>query len=171
MCVVDIFPGNGRYQRNLRSRFAVVLFASSCCDPVGQVFLELVDAFWPGERFVEAEERQNHVRFLHFQVLIQAAKVQRPRHQRDFVRRPSHVADDELMLGKVAMQHGFKMAEMLHPFGQRVADENNAIALFQRELWHRVGSGRRGQRHSADRCPKKREPQHPKAAKWGTGVR
>jgi len=60
-------------------------------------------------------------------------EVRAPRPQIDLVRRPTEVADDESLAGKAALQRGLEVAVVLHPLGQRVADDDQLVTFVDRQ--------------------------------------
>ena len=76
------------------------------------------------------------------EVISGVAEVERPRLQGDRVAAPSQVADDELQLGEPRHQQRLEVIEVLLPLRERVADEDDAIALAKRKRDDTVGRGR-----------------------------
>ena len=125
-------------------------------DELGQILLELRQPLFADERLVVAEERNNHVglrigqlkavlphrragvqllrlrnRRTASQPLIGRAKVPRSQARRQIVSRKTEVSKNQFMLRKAAVNPRLQPAEILHPLGQRVADEADVVAFFQ----------------------------------------
>ena len=98
-----------------------------------------------GERFVEAEERQDHVGLLRRQVRRGVAEVERPRLQRQRVAAPAQVAHRQLELREQREQRRLEVVEVLLPFGERVADEDHAVVRLEREARLRRRRQREGE--------------------------
>ncbi len=58
------------------------------------------------------------------------AEIFRPWPELDFVGRPAEIADDQLVVVEPAVQRRLKVAEILHPLGQSVADEDHMVPLL-----------------------------------------
>src|SRR5262249_34232982 len=103
-------------------------------DEFVEVIFELLKATGASERFVEAKEGEDDISLVIFQCMAMIFEALRPRPQHQLVSGPTKIADDEFEIGKAAVEQRLKIAEILHPLGERVADQDDVIALVQREL-------------------------------------
>ena len=95
----------------------------------------------PGEGFIEAEHGEDDLRRMIAQVVAVILKVGAPRPQVDLIGGPAEVPHTQAFVGKTEVQIGFKITIVLHPLGQRVADDDQlgAVAQFQHGRWLRCG--------------------------------
>ena len=73
--------------------------------------------------------------------MIERAERLRAELQIDFIAREAEIAEHQFVAGKTGVGHGFQPTIVLHPIGERVADDADVFALleFQRG---RVSRGR-----------------------------
>jgi hypothetical protein len=67
-------------------------------------------------------------------VFLGRAEARRAHPHRQRVARKAEVAHDQLVRRKPRVQSRLQPAVVLHPFGQRVADDRDAVAGLQLEL-------------------------------------
>ena len=145
----EVLVGDRREQHQLRRRGAVVLGGRRLADEVFQVALEFRQPIGAGKRFVEAEGGDHDVGLFVFQPMPMILEIERAGPQRQFVGRPAEVVDDQLQLREAAVQQRFPVAEILHPLGQRVADEDDPVAVLQIERRGFGGVGQAGRQADA----------------------
>ena len=142
--------GDRRGEHEPRGRGAAELVGSRerVVDKGGQFVLEVVEAFEPGKRFVEAEEGHDRGAANNGQPLIGLGIVADAEVAADLgteglgagkgpgvvlaglraeagrVAGKAHVAEGDLLLGKPLLQQRFKKVVVLHPLGQAVADKD-----------------------------------------------
>ena len=68
---------------------------------------------------------------------------------RELIGRPAEVADIQFVLRKSRVQERLKVPEILHPFGERVADEDHVIV--RPEFEHGQIRGREGRAQASSR--------------------
>ena len=140
--VRELLVRDRRDQREARSRRAVVAGLLLRLDVGLEVLLELRQPGFPVERFVQPEERQDDVGFLLGELLRRVDEVERTRLQRERVAAPAEVPDGELQVRMTRHQLRLEVVEVLHPLGERVADQHDAIVRLQLERKY-LGSARR----------------------------
>ena len=121
----------GEKQHDARCCLAIEGAGLEVDQPGGEAGLEDIDGVDTGEGFVVAEGGEDDVDFFAGQVLFDRGEIVGARLQIDLVGRPGEVADDELVVGMSEVQEGFEMRKLLRAVEQRVADERDAVALFQ----------------------------------------
>ena len=163
--VREMLVGNWRDQHQPGCALPVVARRQMPRNVAIEVPLERRKPGFAVERLVQAEERQNDVGFLLGEVAGGVAEVERPRLQPDRVAAPAEIADAQLMGGEARHQQRFEMIEVLHPLGQRIPDEHDAVvrAQFQRRRRRLHASGRRREQERT-----RDEPEGPRRA-TGTG--
>ena len=107
---------------------------SSRLDEVFQVVLEFGEAGRAGERFVEAEGGDEDVGLFVLERVAVVVEMGLARPQGQLVGRIAQVVDHQLELGEAGVQQRLEVAVILHPLGQRVADQDDPVALFELEL-------------------------------------
>ena len=143
MCgLLQVFVGDRREEHELRRGLAVVLGRGRLGDEVVEVLLELGQALRPGERLVEAEAAMRTSGFSSSSVWPWSLKSCERGRERQLVGRPAEVVDDQLQLGEAAVEQGLEVAEILHPLGQRVADEDDVVPLVKFQLRLVVGAAK-----------------------------
>ena len=75
--VVQIFVGDRRNEDHPRRAFAAVVLGLGLFDQPRQIDRESFQPRWSGERFIEAEEEQNHVGLAVLQVFVGLAEIER----------------------------------------------------------------------------------------------
>ena len=148
--IAEVFVRQRREQHDTRGRLAVVFLRERVRDPGSQLLFEGVETSLPGERLVVSEEGKDDVGLgvgagepvvfvaadrlgQPAQPFVGRAEVLRARTRGDFVAAESQIAHDELMLREPRLKHCLEPAVVLHPFGQRVADEADVILRLQGE--------------------------------------
>ena len=61
--------------------------------------------------------------------------------EHDLIARGGEIAEDELVLGESRLHERLEMAVMLHPVGQRVADQSDMVAGPEDKFRGRFGFG------------------------------
>ena len=128
---------------------AVVLGGRRVLDEVFEVFLELGQAGRAGERFVEAEDSEEDVGLFVLERMAVVVEMGLARPERELVGRIAQVVDNQLELREAGVQQRLKMPVILHPLGQRVADQDDPVPFLKLEL-RRIGR--------QPRVPEKRAP-------------
>ena len=129
-----------------------VIQSSSCCLNAGSPAS-------PRVGLVVAEEREDDVRLrvrageavllvaadrlaVAAQPLVGRAEVLRAQARRDLVAAEAEIADDQVVLRKARVQQRLEPAVVLHPLGERVADDADVIArAAARTAWRRRRAG------------------------------
>ena len=147
------FAGEWGEEDDLGCAGAVVLRALEVFEEVCEVGFETGEAFLaviiPG--FVEAVGGEDDVGFGFGEVVVDVAEVFGAWAATDGVRRPGEVADDEVVMGIAGVEAGFDFAEVLHAFGEGVADPDDVIALLEVE---RGGVGDAGEEEESEEAVK-----------------
>ena len=76
---------------------------------------------------------------------MQISKTFTARHQVYLVGGKSQVSDDQVLVWKANVEQRFPVTEVLHPFGQRVADQRDSVAVVQLKELPGVGCWRSSQ--------------------------
>ena len=121
---------------------------SSRRDEVFQVVLELGEAGRSGERFVEAKGGDENVGLFVLERMAVVVEMGLARPQGELVGRIAQVVDHQLELGEAGVQRRLKVAVILHSLGERVADQDDPVTLFELEL-RRVRGDCAGQKGEA----------------------
>ena len=146
----EILVGDGGEEHHARRGPTVVLLREGVRDPAGQVLLESLETGLTGERLVVAEEREHDVSLgvdageaIVFvaanrlrqpaQPLVGRAEVLRARAGVDLIAAEPEVAHDQPVLRIARLEHRLEPAVVLHPLGQRVADDADVVVRLQRE--------------------------------------
>ena len=90
--------------------------------------MNLSQARLAGERLVVAEEGEDRRRPCCGRATGRAAEAGRAQPEGQLIAGEAEVADDELVLGKAALEERLQPAVVLHAVGQRVADDGDVIA-------------------------------------------
>ena len=148
--IAEVFMRNRREEDDSRRRLAVVLLGERLREPVAQLLPERGEPSVPRVRFVVAEKRKDDVRLrigsgepvvrvaadrrrLSGQPLVGRAEVLRAQPGGDLVAAEAKIANHEVVLREARVQQRLEPAVVLHPLGQRVADEADVIARAQDE--------------------------------------
>ena len=126
-----VFVGYGSEQDQSRSAGSVVLLLQRVPDEFRQILLEFVQPGFTGKCFVVAKEGEDDVCLDARQPVIRTAEVGRTQPLGQLVTREAKVSNHEIVPGKAAVQHGLQPAVVLHPLGQGIADDGNAVALVK----------------------------------------
>ena len=119
-------------------------------DPFIQVLLELDQTRFARERFVVAEEGEDHVGLALGQPIIWAAEIGRAQADGEFVAGEAEIAEDEIVLRQARMDECFEPAVVLHAVGRAVADDADMVAGVELERL-RGGGGGGGEEGECDR--------------------
>src|SRR4051812_6683923 len=128
-------------------------------DPFIEVLLELRQTFFARKRFVVTKESEDDIGFgigqlkavlphrgagvelcrlrygrLASEPLVRRPESHRAESQRDLVARIAQVAKDQVVLREASNQPRLEPAEILHPFGERVADEADVVAFLKLKI-------------------------------------
>ena len=90
-----------------------------------------LDPLVPGERFVEAEAREDHVGALVAQVLPDVGEVRGARLEIGRVGRPREVAHDEIERGVSRVEERLEVPEVLLALEEEIPDERDAVPLHE----------------------------------------
>ena len=123
--------GDGREEDDARRTFAGIVLGLGFLQPLVQISAELGQPFGALERFVVAEEREDHVGLHPVQPVVGRAEILRAMAHGHFIAGCGEVAEDELVLGKLGLEECLQVAGVLHPVGQGIADEGHVIAGVQ----------------------------------------
>src|SRR6266700_8044181 len=125
---MPILMGNGRKEDEPRRRLAVILLPESVLEELIQIFFEFVQPFRTGKRLVVAEKSKNHIRFGARQPFVRAAEALGPQADGQLIAVESKIAENEMMFGESALDHGLEPTVMLHAICKSIADQANMVA-------------------------------------------
>src|SRR6185436_14036081 len=114
-----------------RRGLAAVILAFGVLDELVEVLLEFVEPGIALEGLIEAKEGENHIRLALRQPGVRRTEVFRTMAEDDFITRDREVTEDKVVFRKFCDDECFQPAIMLHPVGQRVANDANMVALFE----------------------------------------
>ena len=123
-----ILVRDGREQHDARRPEAIVVFRAGVAQELFELLLELRQSGGAAERFVEAEEREDRARLHARQPLVGRAEILGTRPHRDFVPGEGEIPHDEAVLRMLRVDHRLEPAVMLHPVGERIADDRDMLA-------------------------------------------
>ena len=125
--------GDRREEDEARRGGSVIFLRKRVLDELVEIALEFGESFGTGERFVVTEKGENHIGFVLGQMLVGRAEAGRAESKGQFVAGKAQVANHQFMFGKSSLNSRFEPTVMLHPLGERVADQAEMIAFFQDE--------------------------------------
>ena len=160
--IVEILVGDRREEDEPRRRPAVVLLPAHAVDRRRQFLPEGVQAPRAAQGLVAAEEGENHARLDLGEPLVRRAEVLLARPDGELVAGEAEVAKHELQAGVGGVDPRLQPAGVLHPVGERVADDGDAVPLLEHEPGLGGSCGRDG---SGGQCgrdqPGPATPRHP----------
>src|SRR6185295_16026285 len=106
-----------------RSPFAAVIFFQRVIDKFLEILPEPIEALWPLERFVVAEESEDHVGLFVGEPLIRRAEALRTEPGHDLVAGKPQIAKDQVLLRESFVDERFQVTRMLHSVGEGIADD------------------------------------------------
>gem|GEM_PF-6208762 len=148
-----LFHRGRREQDDARGREAVVRAGAGLAQERGELLAELRQPVGSGEGLVVAEEREHDARLHLAEPLVGRAEILRARAVRDLVAGECEIAHGDVVRGVLQVDHGFHPAVVLHPVGEGVAHDRDAVPRV--ELEGRLGcrgGGNRGRGGGAG-CP------------------
>ena len=129
--VIQLLNRQRRKDNQPRWPLAAVVFLQRLLDERIQVGFELRQPRLSGERFVAPEHGENDIRFAPHQPFFRAAKILRPVPERQLIPGDCQIAKHQILIRKPARQQRLQPAMMLHPVAERVADDADAVTLFE----------------------------------------
>ena len=129
MDALDVFIGDGRDQHDARGRFSVEGFCLQIGHVLREFFPEVFDTCLAGEGFVEAVGGEDDVGLRQGEVLLGVGEIGRPGLHLDGIGRPGQISHLQLVVGKMLVQEGFEIGEILGAVEEGVADEGDAGAF------------------------------------------
>ncbi len=113
-----------------------VIFGFQCSiDELTQIFFELGQSLFAGERFVKTKAGDDDVGFVIFQIMAVVLKIFGTGAEGQFVSRPAQVPDNQFFFRKTTVKQCFEIAGILHAFSKCVADDHDVIVRFYFQQW------------------------------------
>ena len=133
---MQILVGDRRKDDQPRRRFAVVLLLAHVVDHTGQF-----RAVGSAQRFVVAEETEDHVSLAFGEPLVGIAEIRRALSRADLVAGKAQIAKGQIMIGMQSVDIRLQPGMMLHAVRHRIADVANVVTFPQFESIRRPQSG------------------------------
>ena len=133
---------DGREEHHARRTLAVELLRREILEIFVEVSLELVQARRAVERLIKTPERQHHVGLHLGQPFLRRRRPVRAHVRGDLIGSETEVADRDVIHRSSPVDERLQRAVVLHPVGERVADDGDARVLAEFEL--RRSSGVQG---------------------------
>ena len=105
-----------------------VELAACVGDELFETRFERIQPRRTGERLVQPEHCQQNIGLVIAEVVAVVGEVGTARSQIDLVGRPAQIADDQFFVRKAALQQSLEVSVVLHPLGQRVANDHDFVA-------------------------------------------
>jgi hypothetical protein len=98
-------------------------------DPFIEIFLESLETGIALKRFIETEERKDHIGLIPPEPIVGRAEIFRPRTGFHLISGKREIAENEVISGELVVDQCFKPSMMLHSLSDAAPHDRNVIAF------------------------------------------